>query len=577
MEMSSPLAAMHPPPLPCGPWGYRRDFPSNPIFGSSKNLNFNFRDLSMKRSSNDYFSLQPIPGSSPTASLAADMSSNLHVDQSPQLATPRRSLFTSNLFQQLDNREGTRTPPVRWEGVTTPPIPSSSPNFVPDSMDISPLPHKAPFSFASERFLPSPSPIDVTTANSTPAVDDDMLSPCELPAAPQLTVPGTEGLRPLSAVENRKPILRRPSLSKAKNYSTNTVSFKQQEQNHLPPFKFGAGVDAFMPSAPSPAALDECFAPSPPQDRRPFSNPLLGPSRPKLFERSTSASRASGPPNCAVRKPAGPPSRRPTKYRRSLSMFEHPGDVMNAKQEKDDNYTPSGLQSVMDVDDVSAPKLPYFTPPSEPDSLPRITDTTLISILNGEYDHIYEEKMIVDCRFEYEYTGGHITGAVNFCDKELLGHRLFRADASTTTTNTLVILHCEYSAHRAPLMAKFLRNEDRKLNCHRYPQLTYPEVYILDGGYSSFFASHRERCFPQQYLRMDAEEHQDKCERGMDKLRQRSKLSRAQTFAVGQRCSFEGSFDESPTAVGRSRSGSNTLSDALSIGRIGTTRRMASY
>ena len=79
---------------------------------------------------------------------------------------------------------------------------------------------------------------------------------------------------------------------------------------------------------------------------------------------------------------------------------------------------------------------------------------------------------------------------------------------------------------------------------------------------------------------MDSEEHQDKCERGMDKLRQRSKLSRAQTYAVGQRCSFEGSFEESPTAAGRSRTGGiavNFASDALNIGRIGTTRRMASY
>ena len=124
--------------------------------------------------------------------------------------------------------------------------------------------------------------------------------------------------------------------------------------------------------------------------------------------------------------------------------------------------------------------------------------------------------------------------------------------------------------------AKFLRNEDRKVNCHRYPQLTYPEVYILDGGYSAFFESNRSRCFPQQYLRMDAKEHQDQCERGMDKLRQRSKLSRAQTFAVGQRSP---GIEESPTAVGRVRSGSimNFSPSTLNVGRLGNTRRMASY
>jgi M-phase inducer tyrosine phosphatase len=84
MEMSSPLAAMHPPPLP-GPWGYRKDLPaSKPLFGAHTlgPSNFNFRDLSMKKSaSSDYFTLGPMRGSSPTASLAADMSSNLHMDQ----------------------------------------------------------------------------------------------------------------------------------------------------------------------------------------------------------------------------------------------------------------------------------------------------------------------------------------------------------------------------------------------------------------------------------------------------------------------------------------------------------------
>lgn len=49
---------------------------------------FNFRDLSMhkdgpvRRSNLDYFNMsKPIRGSSPTASLAADMSQNMHIDQ----------------------------------------------------------------------------------------------------------------------------------------------------------------------------------------------------------------------------------------------------------------------------------------------------------------------------------------------------------------------------------------------------------------------------------------------------------------------------------------------------------------
>jgi hypothetical protein len=121
-----------------------------------------------------------------------------------------------------------------------------------------------------------------------------------------------------------------------------------------------------------------------------------------------------------------------------------------------------------------------------------------------------------------------------------------------------------------------VRHEDRKVNAFRYPQLHYPEVYILDGGYSSFYESHRIRCFPQNYLKMDAKEHENACERGMNKLRQRTKLNRAQTFAFGQQSS---QIEDSPTAIGRSRSsGILTLGgcdDAFTMGRTG--RRMASY
>ncbi|KAF2134506.1 Rhodanese-like protein [Dothidotthia symphoricarpi CBS 119687] len=565
MEMSSPLAAMHPPPIP-GPWGYRRDLPpSKPLFSSHSlgSKNFNFRDMSMRKGGGDYFTLQSIRGSSPTASLAADMSQNLHVDQSPQLATPRRSLFTSSLFQQLDKRvEGTITPPATWEGITTPPIPDSSPCFAPDSMDISPLPHKAPFSFINDRCLPllSPSP-DPSPSNDD---DDDMLSPCELPTPPMYPTPGLDIQRPASAVERKKNILFRPSLPRFKNYSTNTVSFKQQENNPLPAFQFGAGCDAF-PTTTTPT-LDECFASSPPQERRPYSNGSLFTSKLKPFNVHANVSRASGSPLAAVRKPSAP---RRSKFRRSLSMFESPGEVMNAKQEKD-IYQPSGLQSVMDVDDSPALKLPHFTP-NEPESLPRIEHDTLIDVLNGDYDHVYDEKVVIDCRFEYEYNGGHIEGALNFCDKEELAERLFNAPSNA---KTLLILHCEYSAHRAPLMAKFVRSHDRKENAHRYPLLTFPEVYILDGGYSSFYHSHATRCFPQNYLRMDAKEHEQSCERGLNKLKQRKQLHRAKTFAFGQHsCQME----DSPTSLGRTRSGNNLFTLSNDSDRIGASRRLASY
>ena len=89
MERSSPLAAMQPPSLPFGHWGCRGGAESSYSqcggqFGGHLNFgpsSFNFKDLSMAKAPTDYFSLKPVRGSSPTASLAADLSQNFHIDQ----------------------------------------------------------------------------------------------------------------------------------------------------------------------------------------------------------------------------------------------------------------------------------------------------------------------------------------------------------------------------------------------------------------------------------------------------------------------------------------------------------------
>lgn len=85
MEASSPLASMHmhaPSLLPS--WGRNDLYTSHPHLSGSSTFGpgaFNFRDLSMKRSSQpDYFTVKPVRGSSPTASLAADLSQNFHID-----------------------------------------------------------------------------------------------------------------------------------------------------------------------------------------------------------------------------------------------------------------------------------------------------------------------------------------------------------------------------------------------------------------------------------------------------------------------------------------------------------------
>lgn len=255
-------------------------------------------------------------------------------------------------------------------------------------------------------------------------------------------------------------------------------------------------------------------------------------------------------------------------------MFENSGDVIKPKDDVISNPT---LQSVMDMEEPAEPMLPHFFPDDHNDSIPRLSRSTFLEVLDGKYNEFYDNNLIVDCRFEYEYEGGHVDGAVNYNDKELMASQLFR---DPPEGRTLLIFHCEYSAHRAPLMARHVRSEDRAYNAECYPRLTYPEVYILDGGYSGFFSEHRERCFPQAYVEMDAAEHANTCEKEMDRLRQtRKTLGRAQTYAFGQKASvtagcesptsaYRSSFDESPMQLGESPSFGQER---------GHARRMASY
>ncbi|KAK5235484.1 m-phase inducer phosphatase [Exophiala xenobiotica] len=565
IEASSPLAAMQPQAY-LGHCGFRPDGPSSyASFAAAKsfgNNSFNFKDLSMKRSPSDYFSLKPVRGSSPTASLAADLSQNFHIDQSPQLPTPRRALFPNSIFA-----------PAPQEGhlnlTTTPPIPTSSPGAQ-DAMDLdlSPLPHKAPFgSVAIQLQSPTPEP---TPAESPMSV---MASPPVIPTRSEtLSVPP----------ERRKPGPLRPSLCRAKGYSTGTLPQRPAPESQGPQFQF-LDYMSNKPATSSSLSLSEIFAESPVQEKQvsrlppaPFAAPR---SRNSLIAGN---SRNGSPIGGHVRKGSNPLVRPRKQFRRSLSMFEHPEEVMNREKERM-SPPPPLLPSIMDNEAPHVPQLPHFVPDGEAGALPRITKETMVEVLDGRYNSSYEKLVVIDCRFEYEYNGGHIDGAVNFNDKEQLSSQLFTVEP---TTKALLIFHCEYSAHRAPLMAKFIRNRDRTVNADRYPALTYPEVYILDGGYSTFFKDYRARCFPQNYVEMDAKEHVLDCERGLGKVKQRSKLVRAQTFAFGQ---HSPSIDSSPTAMGRSRLDSDMGLDMgleytpvagsrISLGALrGMNQRMASY
>ncbi|KAL4820421.1 M-phase inducer phosphatase [Aspergillus spinulosporus] len=556
MEHSSPLAAMQPPSVMLGHC-FRSDAPTSyhgfsPLPGLGPG-GFNFKDLSMKRSNGDYFGAKLVRGSSPTASLAADLSQNFHIDQSPQVATPRRSLFSACLLGN-GNRRGVD------DAMTTPPLPSSSPAPAMDIMDMSPLPHKPPFTSTPEIELDSP------TLESSP-MDATMMSTDDLvPDSP--TVPPKDGKQ-----ERRRPTFLRPSLARSKAQSFQVGMTRPAPESQGPPFKFQTNGISKTSSGVA-ASLEDMFGESP-QRERPMmrmnsTSGLSSRLRPPLG--SGSHVRGNGSPSAASVRKSSHPNMRPRKQcRRSLSMYEHPEDVI---ADSEVSYTSNApLQSISDFEETQALQLPHFIPEEQADNLPRIDKATLVDIKEGKYDNMFDNIMIIDCRFEYEYDGGHIVGAVNYNDKENLAAELF-ADPKPRTA---IVFHCEYSVHRAPLMAKYIRHRDRAYNVDHYPQLSYPDMYILEGGYSGFFAEHRSLCFPQNYVEMSAKEHEFACERGLGKVKQRSKLSRAQTFAFGQQSP---EMEDSPTGRCRNNPGDRKLLASPfndSPGSRFPGRRMLSY
>lgn len=64
-----------------------------------------------------------------------------------------------------------------------------------------------------------------------------------------------------------------------------------------------------------------------------------------------------------------------------------------------------------------------------------------------------------------------------------------------------------------------IRRRDRMENKDYYPKLTYPDLYVLEGGYRSFFESHPILCTPENYVPMNDKEHKKECERELANLR----------------------------------------------------------
>ncbi|KAK0416537.1 hypothetical protein QR680_012548 [Steinernema hermaphroditum] len=138
-------------------------------------------------------------------------------------------------------------------------------------------------------------------------------------------------------------------------------------------------------------------------------------------------------------------------------------------------------------------------------SISGATLAELILTLNEE--EFANKYYLVDCRYEYEYTRGHILNATNHFDPAKIEGVFFPLDIERAAKmrSLIPIFYCEFSQKRGPSMAHKLRELDRNRNAENYPYVEYPEIYVLDRGYNNFFKNpdNQKLCEPMDYVQMD--------------------------------------------------------------------------
>ncbi|KAG1891327.1 hypothetical protein F4604DRAFT_1989705 [Suillus subluteus] len=224
------------------------------------------------------------------------------------------------------------------------------------------------------------------------------------------------------------------------------------------------------------------------------------------------------------------------------------------------------------------------------DGLMRVVPKTLDNLLDGVYNSRIASFHVIDCRFDYEYNGGHIPGAVNIntttgVEEFLLGVQKPKPSVSgDSQKKTILVFHCEFSAKRAPTFAKHLRAKDRAMNNHVYPKIHYPEVYILEGGYCEYYKQCASRCRPRGYVTMDDPNFALSRKEDLDQFR-KGKFGRTKSYAYGDLASKVTSMTQHPpkrntapagapqlfAAANAARTRRNGLSTVTEIGNITQT------
>jgi len=89
--------------------------------------------------------------------------------------------------------------------------------------------------------------------------------------------------------------------------------------------------------------------------------------------------------------------------------------------------------------------------------LREISGDTLVKLLDGKFKETVDSFEIIDCRYPYEYHGGHIKTAINLYTERSIYEKfiMYLSDDEKERFKTqrhILIFHCEFSSQRGPSM-----------------------------------------------------------------------------------------------------------------------------
>lgn len=91
----------------------------------------------------------------------------------------------------------------------------------------------------------------------------------------------------------------------------------------------------------------------------------------------------------------------------------------------------------------------------------------------------------MDCRWDYEYIGGHIRGAVHYDDAQKLVQDLL---VDRICRQQRIIFYCEYSVVRSVNMSQYFTC------CNMEAGFPFNDILVLKDGYHSFYPKYPEYC-----------------------------------------------------------------------------------